>query len=298
MVAVALIWGVNFAFVKQTLNEMLPMVFVSLRFLLAALSLLVVAVITRENLRFERRDLPAIVILSLVGHVVYLTMFIQGIARTTASNSALLLATTPLFVVLISAVLRMERIALPVGLGIVLSFIGIILIVGLGSGGISVGAGTLPGNLLLLGAAVCWSVNTIMSNPLLRRHSPLKLTTVTMLISAPLLLLLSAGELSHQQWGHISLYGWLGLGYSFLFANAVAYILWNVSVQKAGNSRTVVFSNLVPVVAVVTSWLALGETLGLWQAMGAVVTLVGVTLTRIRSRRAAARSPITMGVSR
>lgn len=285
MLAVSLIWGVNFAVVKQALDEMSPMVFISLRFLLAALVLLVVLNISGENLRFERRDLLAIVLVSLIGHVVYLTMFIQGLSRTTASNSALLLATTPIFVVVISVLFRMEHITFVAGLGIVLSFIGIVFVVVLGSGGISIGAQTLPGNLLTLGAAICWALNTIMSKPLLRRYSPLKLTTATMMISTPLLLLLSAGELSQQIWSDISLRGWLGLGYSFLFANAVAYILWNVSVQKVGNSRTVVFSNLVPVVGVITSWLVLGETLGLWQGIGAVVTLVGVTLTRIRPRR-------------
>jgi len=298
MLAVSLIWGVNFAIVKQTLSEMSPMVFISLRFLLAALVLLVVLKISGENLRFERRDLLAIVLVSLIGHVVYLTLFIQGISRTTASNSALLLATTPIFVVLISGMFRVERVTFAVSLGIVLSFFGIVLIVGLGSGGISGAGQTLPGNLLMLGAAICWALNTIMSKPLLHRHSPLKLTTATMLVSTPLLLLLSAGELLQQQWGDISLNGWLGLGYSFLFANAVAYILWNVSVQKAGNARTAVFSNLVPVVAVITSWLVLGETLGLWQGIGAVVTLVGVTLTRIRPRRAPARLPIVTSISR
>jgi drug/metabolite transporter (DMT)-like permease len=298
MLAVALIWGVNFAIVKQTLTEMSPMVFISVRFLLAALVLLVVLKISGENLRIESRDIFAIVLLSLIGHVVYLTLFIQGMALTTASNAALLAATTPIFVVLISVMLRLERVNLAVGLGIVLSFIGIILIVGLGSSGISVNAQMLPGNLLMLGSAICWALNTIMSKPLLRSYSPLKLTTVTMMISTPLLFLLSAGELSQQQWSDISPRGWLGLCYSFLLANAVAYVLWNVSVQKAGNARTAVFSNLVPVVAVITSWLILGEALGLWQGIGAVVTLVGVTLTRIRPRRAPARLPIATTISR
>ena len=156
----------------------------------------------------------------------------------------------------------------------------------------------LAGNLLMLGSAICWALNTIMSKPLLRHYSPLKLTTVTMMISTPLLLLLSVGELSQQVWSDISLRGWLGLGYSFLFANAVAYILWNVSVQKVGNSRTAVFSNLVPIVAVITSWLVLGETLGLWQGIGAVITLVGVTLTRIRPRRETAQVPVVASISR
>jgi drug/metabolite transporter (DMT)-like permease len=291
MLAVALIWGVNFTVVKQTLRETLPMVFISLRFVLAALCLTVVLRLMGGDLRIERRHLGTLLILSLIGHVAYLTFFIKGIEMTTASNSSLLLATTPIFVALISVALRLEQVTFAIGLGVVLSFIGIVLIVGLGSGGLSLASETLFGNVLTLLAAICWAINTIMSKPLLRHYSPLKLTAVGMLMSTPVLLLLSSGEIVQQRWSAISAQGWMGVVYSFLFANAIAYVLWNFSVQKAGNSRTAVFSNLVPVVAVVLSWLYLGEKLGMWQGIGALVTLTGVTLTRMSPRRAPPRSP-------
>ena len=289
MLFVAFIWGANFTVVKQSLTEIGPMAFVALRFLVAALCLLGILLLSGENLRVAREDIVTIILLSLIGHVAYQTLFIKGIALTTASNSSLLLSTTPLFVALLSIILRTERVTAAIGTGIFLSFAGIALIVGLGSGDLSANIETLPGNLLSLGAAICWTLNTLISKPLLSRYSPLKLTAVTIMIATPCLFALGSGDLMQQQWSDVSLQGWMGVFFSAVFANGVAYVLWNVSVQKTGSTRTAVFSNLVPVIAITVSWLFLGEALGTWQALGAVITLTGVTLTRLRPRRRVVR---------
>ena len=119
----------------------------------------------------------SLLLISLIGHVGNQVCFIQGISRTTASNSSLLLATSPIFIALLGFVMRIEQVTFSAGAGIGLSFVGIILIVGLGGGGVSAAAETLPGNLLTLAAAICWASNTILSKPLLHRYSPLKVTS-------------------------------------------------------------------------------------------------------------------------
>ena len=285
MLFTALIWGANFTVVKQALTEVGPMAFVAARFLVAALCLLAMLLLSGENLRIARRDFLAIIVLTLIGHVGYQALFIKGISLTTASNSSLLLSTTPLFVALLSIVLRTERITPAIGAGIFLAFAGIALIVGMGTGDLSANVDMLPGNLLTLGAAFCWTLNTLISKPLLNRYSPLKLTAVTIALATPCLFVLGSGEVLSQQWASVSLHGWMGVIFSALFANGIAYVLWNLSVQKTGSTRTAVYSNLVPVIAITVSWLLLGEALGVWQALGAVVTLAGVTLTRFRPRR-------------
>ncbi len=286
MLAVSLIWGVNFTIVKQALVELSPMVFVSLRFALASLCLLGILFAARENLRFRQREIGSLLLIALVGHVGYQVCFIKGIELTTASNSSLLLATSPIFIALLGLIMRVERLSLHIGVGVGLSFTGIVLIVGLGAGGVSAALDTLPGNLLTLAAAICWSFNTILSKPLLQHYSPLKVTSVTLALGTPFLIMASLGELGGQNFAQVSAQGWLGVVFSSLFANGVAYVLWNVSVQKVGAARTAVFTNLVPVIAVLTSWLFLGETLGVWQGVGAIITLAGVTLTRLAPRPA------------
>jgi drug/metabolite transporter (DMT)-like permease len=285
MIATTVIWGFNFTVVKQTLHEMLPMVFVSLRFALAAAFVIAILHFNGENLRFHREDLVKLLFLGVVGNTLHQTLFTQGIARTTASNSSLISATNPIFVTVLSALLRLEDVSALVGAGVLLSFLGTSMLIGFGSSSLSFTDGTLLGNLLTLGSAFCWSFYTLAARRMMRRYSPLKITSLTMLVGSPFLLLISSGELAGQNWQGISWYGWLGLGYAFLFSSVIAYIIWNTSVNACGNARTAVYANLVPLVAVAVSWFALGERLVLWQGIGAVITLVGVTLTRVTPRR-------------
>ena len=284
MLVVTFIWGVNFTVVKQTLREMSPLVFVTLRCLLASLLIGAVLLIRGEGLRWERSDFWRLFALGLVGNALYQILFIEGIARTTASNSSLLLATSPIWVTLLSALFRQDRITPAVALGVLLSFAGIILIVDMGGGGLSFTGGSLPGNVLSLAAGLCWASYTLMSRPLLSRYSPLKLTGLSMLAGTIPMLLYSAGTFAQQNWMGISWQGWLGYGYSMALAIAVAYVVWNTSVQKVGNARTAVFSTMTPVIAVVVSWLFLHENLGIWQGIGGIVTLAGVALTRLAPR--------------
>jgi drug/metabolite transporter (DMT)-like permease len=285
MLSVTLIWGINFTVVKQTLQEMSPPVFVTMRFVVASVLICAVLLIRGEDLRWARSDFWRLLVLGLVGNTFYQIFFIEGIARTTASNSSLLLATSPIWVTLLSALFRQDRVTPVVASGVALSFAGIVLIVGLGGQGLSLAGSSLPGNLLSLASALCWASYTIMSRPLLRRYSPLKLTGLSMVVGTIPLMLYSAGALTGQSWTGISWRGWLGCGYSMLFGIAVAYVIWNTSVQKVGNARTAVFSTLTPVVAVMVSWLFLQEALGVWQGIGAIVTLTGVALTRLAPRK-------------
>jgi drug/metabolite transporter (DMT)-like permease len=102
----------------------------------------------------------------------------------------------------------------------------------------------------MLLASVTWALYTILGGSLSRRYSPLKVTALGMLTGTPFLILLSANELLHQQWTTVSMKGWVGVCYSFLLAGVVSFVVWDVNGHKVGNTRTAIFSNLVPVVAV------------------------------------------------
>ncbi len=70
--------------------------------------------------------------------------------------------------------------------------------------------------------------------------------------------------------------------YSALFALCIAYTIWYAAVREIGSARTSVYSNVVPLVAMGTAALFLGETLDARKLAGAAAVLVGVALTRVR----------------
>ena len=280
------IWGINFAVVKQTLTEITPLAFAGLRFSLAALLLVFILRLKGQDLRLRRNELWKILILGGVGVAGCQACFTLGVARTSASTASLIMATTPIFVIPFSALLRIERITPFMGLGVALSALGTGLLIGIGSNEMSFTSEAFSGNILVLGSTICWAVYTTLAKPLMGHYSSLKLTTLATITAGAILLLLASGELSRLQWAEISAQGWLGLCYSFALSSAVTYAIWTSSIMRVGDIRTAVFMNVIPIVAVIASWILLGEVLGAWQAIGAAITLGGVTLTRVVPGRA------------
>jgi drug/metabolite transporter (DMT)-like permease len=289
ILSVVFIWGINFSVLTVVLESMTPLAFNGLRFSLATLVMLLILAWRGESFRAARRDIVPIFLLGLVGHTLYQVFFITGMARTTPANASLLMATAPIFVVIYGALLGIEQVSRRTWAGVLLSFLGLLLLIG-GGGGVSLDQATLLGDLLVLVAAMLWAAYTTGSKPLLARYTPLKLTTLSMVAGTLPLLVICIPQLQAQDWSAVSRGAWAGLFYSAIFSVVYAYLAWYTSVQRVGNARTAVYSNLTPVVAILVAWIALGQALAPIQVAGALVVLSGVMLTR-RGRATATTRP-------
>jgi drug/metabolite transporter (DMT)-like permease len=286
MLAVVTIWGINFTLIKIALRDFSPMAFNGLRFGLATAIIMVILWAQarrsgdRDLLYVPRRDWLPVILLGLFGHTLYQVIFINGLSHTTPANSSLLMATSPIWVGIIGWLLRIERVNRLMWLGILLSFAGIIVLVMGGEAGISLDPAHLLGDGLILACALAWAIYTTASKPLLTRYSPLKLTAWSMLAGAIPLTLLSIPALAQQDWTVVSPAAWGGLVFSTLMALVAGYLIWYTSVQRVGNARTAVYSNLTPVIAIVFAWLTIGSALAPLQLLGGAIVLVGLVVTR------------------
>ena len=285
MLGAVVIWGVNFTVVKLALREFNPLVFNALRFGLATVVMMGIlwwrgpAPGERSLALAPRRDWLLIALLGVCGHTLYQVLFINGLARTTPANSSLLMATAPIWVAIIGLILGIERISRLMWAGILLSFSGLALLIFSGDA-VSLGGTTLLGDLLLLGCAILWAVYTTASKPLLGRYSPLRLTAWSMLAGTIPLMLVSVPAMVQQDWKQLSLGTWGLLAFSAFFAVVIGYLIWYTSVQRVGNARTAVYSNLTPVAAIIFAWLTVGNTLTPRQLLGAAIVLAGLVVTR------------------
>lgn len=278
MLLVVLIWGANFAIVKASLTQIAPLAFTALRFGLASLLLLPIALGRRGAGALPRGSFWKLVGLGLIGNTIYQLLFIIGLSITTAANSALLIATTPVLVALLGATFRVERVTRQVAAGIALAFVGITLV--MGARGIAPSLLTLRGDLLVLAAAICWALYTLGVRALGRGLSPLRITALTMLTGTPGLLIAGLPQLLRNDWHAVKTTAWAGLAYSSLLSLVVAYAIWNTSVRAVGSSRTAVYACVTPLVAALVSWPLLGEQPVPLQAFGAALIVAGVLLTR------------------
>lgn len=278
---VVLIWGANFSVVKAALADFHPLAFNSLRFVLASVLLAIPLAARGPGVPFARRDWLPLLGLGVLGNTLYQVLFIYGIDWTLAGNASLMLSTVPAFAALLSVWMGHERVGAGAWAGILASFVGIALVVWGGARAVAFGASTVRGDLAMLGAAVGWSVYTVGSSPLVRRYGALRVTATTMWIGTVGLLLLSVPSLGAQDWGAVRPAAWVGLAYSGALAIALAYALWYFSVGRVGSSRTAIYSNAIPIVAIGVAWPALGEVPTLLQLAGAAAILGGITLARL-----------------
>ena len=167
---------------------------------------------------------------------------------------------------LLSSSLGHERITLVRWAGVILSLAGIYLVVGQAN---QQGA-SLAGDLLILGAMLCWAGYTVGSRSLLTRHSPLVVTGITMTIGSALYAPFGVPSLLRLDWTAVSWWAWVLLVYSAVFALVVAYLIWYTAVQRVGNNRTSIYSNVVPLVAMAVAAAVLGEPITARKIAGAI----------------------------
>jgi drug/metabolite transporter (DMT)-like permease len=284
LLLMTLIWGTNYALIKSVFREIDPQAFNALRLVLASIVMAAVSRFVRTSTVFHtpapltRRDWVRLAWLGLVGHCLYQYLFIGGLAKTSVANGALLVSATPIVITLFSAVSGKERIGAMHWAGTLLSLFGLYIVVGRGA---HVTGDSLQGDLMLMGAVVCWAFYTIGARPLMERHSPVGVTARSMLLGTVLYVPLSASRLLHVPWAAVSPMAWVKLVYSALFALCVAYTIWYAAVRAIGSARTSVYSNFLPIVAMLTAWAWLHEPIEPAKIAGAAAVLAGVALTRL-----------------
>src|SRR5712691_4875069 len=177
LLLMTVIWGSNFTAIKYSLEDLLPLSFNALRFSIASIVMLIVALLSQNGFKVAPGDRMKLFSLGLLGNTFYQSLFITGMAHTRAGNAALILATTPLFTAILGRIRKHEYFTRRGVSGLLLAFAGIVMIVISGRGEVSIGE-TVLGDSLLLATTVCWSSYTVGSKQLVHKYGSMKATTV------------------------------------------------------------------------------------------------------------------------
>jgi drug/metabolite transporter (DMT)-like permease len=274
-----LLWASAFAGIRAGLRGYDAGALVLLRFLIASAALAVYGRVTRMR-GPERQDVPAIVLMGLLGITVYQVALTFGEVTVHAGSASFLVAAAPVITALFAVSFLGERLTGWGWAGLAAAFAG----VGLIAFGDGEGLALEPGALLVLLAALATSAYFILQKRLLRRYSALALTTygiwagtVPMLVFLPDLL---------QQLGRAPATATAAVAYLGVFPAATAYVTWAYALSMSTASRAASFLFLSPVLATAIAWLWLGERPGAVAVMGGLLTLAGVVMVNLKGRRA------------
>ncbi len=284
MFLVALFWGLTFLFTKLGLKSFDPVTFAALRTISAAIALNILGILhirIKGVCRFSLKDHILAFALGLLGLAFFPWTFSLAMQSTSSANGGLIFGTTPVVVGLISIILGIDRSSLGNWVGVMLSFIGILLIIN--PKGISFSSNTLTGDLMMIGAMLTWAVYTVANRLAPKSVTPLQLTAYASLWGTTAMIALSLPKLSQQSWDQVLPISWLGAILSGTLATALSYVLWNKNVKKVGPTKTAVYLNLVPLIAIISGFLLLEEDLSWYHLPAGLAVISGVLMTKLES---------------
>lgn len=284
LMATALMWGTNILVFKSSISDFNPWVFNAFRLAFAALTLGILAILeavfwprppATEPVRWWR-----VLAFSFLSGFLYLVIFVKGIELTTAGNTALILASMPMWTATLSYYFLNERLPQVTWLGLLVTFVGTFIVTTQGSGEVSYESRFFLGNLYMLLAAMAWAAGTVMSRPILQTISPLRLAFISCLLTTPLHWWVAAAAIPSSWPQALEPKTLTAIIYSGVFSTGVAYATWHAGVRAVGGSHAAVYQNVVTLVAVVGGWLVLREQATLAQVLGGALTIAGLYLMR------------------
>jgi len=273
---VVLIWGLNFIFIRQGLDEFTPFQLGAGRFALTVFPLILW--VARPGIPF--RDLVLYSMFQGFGQFVLLFMALSvGMSTALASVIA---QVQPFFTAIFAAIFLAERWSRSLRVGFVIAAAGLTCFMVEAVSTVPGQSVTLAGIMLSLAAAAAWAASNIVVRRLAAsgvRYDALGLVVWGAAVSAPCFMLASLlfdDPSSHANWFHASIAGWIAIAFQAWGATLIGYGLWTVLLKRYPASRVGPFSMGVPVIGVVAGMVWLGETVSPVQWLGTALIILAL----------------------
>lgn len=281
--ALGLVWGCSFIFIKLGLEFLTPFGVAFVRCALGAITLLIVVKLMRINLPKEKSTWYKLWVVAMLLNVAPGILFAYAQLHVTSVLAGIINATTPLATLVVMLIaFREEKLKAEQIYGLLLGGLGVMVVLGIWQG---IGDNQLTGVIALLIAVTCYGISFPYSK---RNIIPLGLkpeaAATTQLIMAAITLLpfyLYDG-ISQDNYRPVNIFAMLALG---ILGSGFAYI-WNFSIiAAAGSSIASSVTYLTPVVAVFVGWLFLGEVIVWHEPVGALLVILGAAVSQGRFNR-------------
>ena len=285
LMVLSIIWGMAFVAIRALEPLLTPVNMTLLRWFLASAGFLALApFFGRLNQKFERRDIPRLLLVAFANVVSYHLTLNYSESQISAGLAVLLVAIGPVFILILSWLFLGERHGRQMIIIVALAFMGA-LILSLGSE-YMMGTSTLAGVLEAFGTALSYSVFAVFSKPLVQKYGARPFTIWAGLLGTVMLIPLISGSFITQV-AALPLYGWLSMIYLSVLSTVVGYMLFYTLVNRGAVSKLSIQLYLIPVVGVAGGALLLGESITLFTIIGGAVMLAAVAMsTKLRTSKA------------
>lgn len=268
-----IIWGMSFLSIKVTVSVLPIMTQVLLRHIIATIALFAVMKVYKPSSKLKKEDIPMLFLAGLLGITVYFYFENNGVQRITAASASMIIGVVPIFTVIADFIIFKQPLTRRKILSVFISIIGVYLIVGNSN---TRSQNEFVGYLFMLGAALSWVIYTIVTKSLLNKYSDLEIIYYQTIFAT--LTLIPFALFEKTNWTAINSTIILNLLFLGVFCSAVATYFYIISIDKIGISACSLMMNLIPVVAVIASYILLNEQVTLLQLIGGLAVIIAVIL--------------------
>ena len=276
----AFFWGGTFIAGRIVAKNMGPFSAAFIRFVIASIVLLVIIQRSEGKLpRVKREQIIPVMLLGLTGICLYNVFFFKGLKIIGAGRAAIIIATNPIFISLLSSCFFRERLTRLKMFGIIISVLGAVVVISKGDL-----SGMFQGQLgwgegYIFCCVLSWVAFSLIGKTLIPDLSPLVLISYSSVVGTVALFGPAVVEGVFQNLGNYSLLEWAGILYLGIFGTAVGFVWYYEGIMRLGPSKASVFINFVPISAVALAFLILGEPVTPSLVTGTVFVSMGVYLT-------------------
>ena len=275
------LWAASYVAAKFALLDTSVYIMLALRMGISSLVLLPLLIVRRKQLNLTRQLLPQLLLLALIGFVINKLLEYGGLALTTASDVALLITGESIFTAALSWLVLRERFKPLTGIALLLGFFGVYLIVerslipNIPSGG---GALRIFGDLLVILALLVEAFYTVRAKTMLVKHSPLLITSASIVVSMLFWTPVAAWEILSTGWHPLGLVAWLSIGWMAIMSTVIAYLAWFQGLAKIDGSAAASTLFIQPLLGTFLAIVILHEQLTPMTVVGGILIIVSVYL--------------------
>lgn len=259
---------------KFALDHSTPLLIAAMRTVIGSSVLLAFAMLRGERFPRERADLVNIFVVSLSITTVSSGLLVMGVSRVPAGLASLISSTFPLFTAALAFLLLGTAVSKVGALGLAVGFAGTVVLAAPSLSGSTAAVGVA----MLVVSAVAWAFgNVYMKWRDFSRVSPVMLVGIQLMMSASVLMpvALIAEGTGETDWSTGLLWPLL---YAAIPANALTFALLATVATRATPTQASASAYLIPVFGVTFGWLIRDERLGLTEALGGLLVIIGVYL--------------------
>lgn len=269
-------WGINFSIIKIAYTGFDPSATALIRYLGMIPCMILLSLLLKERLSYKGRNVPKLLLAGFLSSGLYMVFFLEGLKTAGAAESAIALATAPLWIAILAVASKRENANYRLAVGSLLAFAGVaILILASNNGN---GGGSLWGIGLVALSAFVWATSVIVMNDIIVDGDPIANYTLSMPGAAIILVPWGLASTLNTDYAAVSTGAWLSMGYLIAVAGMLAFGCYYIALRRIGPSALGLTQYLIPIVAVIAAVFMLGEPLTLWHFLGMLIVIAGVAI--------------------